>query len=115
MLTWRRCASRHWPPIRTAGFRPPHCFSWVASRGIPHPPPIPPARSPPRSSIEGQRPPAMELLIVRHAIAFERSATRWAADDERPLSPQGVERARQAAAGLKRGAERPARVLTSPL
>jgi phosphohistidine phosphatase len=57
----------------------------------------------------------MELLIVRHAIAFERSATRWADDDERPLSPQGVERARQAAAGLKRVAKRPARVLTSPL
>jgi len=57
----------------------------------------------------------MELIIVRHAIAFERSASRWPDDGERPLSPRGVQRARQAAAGLKVLAPRPARVLTSPL
>lgn len=57
----------------------------------------------------------MELLIVRHAIAFERNAGRWPDDDERPLSPRGLLRARQAAAGLKRIVPRPTRLLTSPL
>jgi phosphohistidine phosphatase len=57
----------------------------------------------------------MELLLVRHAIAFERDARRWPDDDERPLSPRGIERARQAAAGVKRFTRRPARVLVSPL
>jgi phosphohistidine phosphatase len=57
----------------------------------------------------------MELLIVRHAIAFERNPRRWPDDGDRPLSPRGVERARKAAAGLKRTAPRPLRVLVSPL
>jgi len=57
----------------------------------------------------------MELLIVRHAIAFERNARRWPDDGERPLSPRGLTRARRAAAGLQRLAVRPTRVLASPL
>jgi phosphohistidine phosphatase len=57
----------------------------------------------------------MELLIVRHGIAFERNAKRWPDDRERPLSPRGVLRTRQAAAGLRRLVPRPGRVLTSPL
>jgi phosphohistidine phosphatase len=57
----------------------------------------------------------MELLIVRHAIAYERNAKRWQDDAARPLSPRGVMRARRAAAGLKKLAVRPVRVLTSPL
>ncbi len=57
----------------------------------------------------------MELLIVRHAIAFERSAKRWPDDSARPLSPRGEMRARQAAAGLARLAPRPGCVLVSPL
>jgi phosphohistidine phosphatase len=57
----------------------------------------------------------MELLIVRHAIACERNALRWPDDSERPLSPRGIARARRAAAGLKRIAPRPGRILTSPL
>ena len=57
----------------------------------------------------------MELLIVRHAIAYERNAKRWPDDGDRPLSPRGVVRARRAAAGLKRLAVRPVRVLASPL
>jgi phosphohistidine phosphatase len=57
----------------------------------------------------------MDLLIVRHAIAFDRNPKRWPDDDERPLTPDGMLRARKAAAGLKRIAERPARVFTSPL
>jgi phosphohistidine phosphatase len=57
----------------------------------------------------------MELLIVRHAIACERDAKRWPDDVERPLSPRGLMRARQAAAGVKRLVPRPQRVLSSPL
>ena len=57
----------------------------------------------------------MELLIVRHAIAFERDAKRWPDDGARPLSARGVMRARGAAAGLKKLGLRPVRMLTSPL
>ncbi len=57
----------------------------------------------------------MELLIVRHAIAFERDPRRWPDDDERPLSPQGIARARKAAAGLRQLVRAPGRVLVSPL
>ena len=57
----------------------------------------------------------MELLIVRHGVAYARDAQRWQDDGERPLSPRGVTRGRRAAAGLKRLAPQPARVLTSPL
>jgi phosphohistidine phosphatase len=57
----------------------------------------------------------MELLIVRHAIAFEVDARRWPDDAERPLSPRGVARARQAAAGMKQLVRKPTRVLVSQL
>lgn len=57
----------------------------------------------------------MDLLIVRHAIAAERNPKRWPDDRARPLTPEGALRARRAAAGLKRIADRPARLLTSPL
>ena len=57
----------------------------------------------------------MDLLIVRHAIAFERNPKRWPDDGQRPLSPEGMLRARKAATGLKRIANRPVRVLTSGL
>jgi phosphohistidine phosphatase len=57
----------------------------------------------------------MELLVVRHAIAFDRDARRWPDDVERPLSARGMARARKAALGLKAITARPTRVLTSPL
>ena len=57
----------------------------------------------------------MDLLIVRHAIAFERDRHRWRDDGARPLSPAGIRRARKAAAGLKELSKAPDRVLTSPL
>jgi phosphohistidine phosphatase len=57
----------------------------------------------------------MELLIVRHAIAFERDQRHWRDDGARPLSPAGRRRARKAAAGLKEFSESPDRLLTSPL
>jgi phosphohistidine phosphatase len=57
----------------------------------------------------------MELLIIRHAIAFERNRRRWVDDGARPLSPPGIKRSRKAAAGLKELCEVPDRLLTSPL
>ena len=57
----------------------------------------------------------MELLIVRHAIAYERDHHRWRDDGARPLSPAGMKLARKAAAGLKAFSKAPDRVLTSPL
>ena len=57
----------------------------------------------------------MDLLIVRHAIAFERNPRRWRDDGERPLSPEGMVRARKAATGLRHITERPQCVLSSPL
>ncbi len=57
----------------------------------------------------------MELLLVRHAIAFERDPKHWRDDGERPLSPRGIARARKAAAGVKCLTKAPSRVLSSPL
>jgi phosphohistidine phosphatase len=57
----------------------------------------------------------MELLIIRHAIAFPRDRRRWADDAARPLSPLGIRRSRKAASGLKALCKVPDRLLTSPL
>jgi phosphohistidine phosphatase len=57
----------------------------------------------------------MDVLLVRHAIAFERNRQRWLEDAARPLSPAGIRRARKAAAGLKELLRPPDRVLASPL
>ncbi len=57
----------------------------------------------------------MDLLVIRHAIAFESDRRRWRDDGARPLSPAGMRRARKAAAGLKEFSMAPDRVLTSPL
>ncbi len=42
----------------------------------------------------------MDLYLVRHAIAFDRDPVTWHQDAERPLTPQGIDRFRQAARGL---------------
>jgi phosphohistidine phosphatase len=57
----------------------------------------------------------MDLLIVRHAIAFERDRRRWRDDGARPLTSVGIRRARKAAAGLKKFSKVPDSLLTSPL
>jgi phosphohistidine phosphatase len=57
----------------------------------------------------------MELLIVRHAVAFERDRRRWREDGARPLSPAGMKLSRKAAAGLKAFCDPPDELLTSPL
>lgn len=56
----------------------------------------------------------MELLIIRHAIAVDRGAPGMS-DDERPLTPEGAKKFREAARGLTRVAPRPAVIFTSPL
>jgi phosphohistidine phosphatase len=57
----------------------------------------------------------MELLIIRHASAFERDPDRWPDDAARPLSRSGIRRSHKAAAGLKELCPVPDRLLTSPL
>ncbi|HXY41004.1 MAG TPA: histidine phosphatase family protein [Vicinamibacteria bacterium] len=55
----------------------------------------------------------MRLLVVRHAIAVPRG-TPGIADEKRPLTPEGEERFKEAAAGIARLIERPDALLTSP-
>src|ERR1700758_583489 len=90
------------------------CRPRISPRPGPRPPGTRARPSCAPSSTDLRRLADMELLIVRHAIACERDAQRWPDDTERPLSPRGVLRARQAARGVKRLVPRPARVLTSP-
>jgi phosphohistidine phosphatase len=56
----------------------------------------------------------MRLLIIRHAIAVARG-TPDVPDAERPLTPEGEEKFREAARGLVRLVDRPDALLTSPL
>ena len=43
----------------------------------------------------------LQLIVVRHAIAFERDRGRWPEDALRPLTPAGKRRFRKAAQGLR--------------
>jgi phosphohistidine phosphatase len=56
-----------------------------------------------------------DLLVVRHAIAFERDAARWPDDALRPLTPEGKRRFRRAARGIGRWFPEIDLHLTSPL
>jgi phosphohistidine phosphatase len=56
----------------------------------------------------------MQLLIIRHATAVERGAP-GIPDEERPLTPEGEAKFREAAKGLARLVDRPDALLTSPL
>ena len=55
----------------------------------------------------------MRLLIIRHAIAIPRG-TPGIPDAKRPLTPEGEEKFRAAAAGLAHLVDRPDALLTSP-
>jgi phosphohistidine phosphatase len=56
----------------------------------------------------------MQLLVVRHAIAFERE--EWDGDDaKRPLTDEGRKKMKQGAAGLKRSVEAIDVLASSPL
>lgn len=56
----------------------------------------------------------MDLLFVRHGLAWERDAERWADDRDRPLRPLGIRRMRAAARGLARVLPPPDALWTSP-
>jgi phosphohistidine phosphatase len=55
----------------------------------------------------------MQLLIIRHAIAVPRG-TPGIPDEERPLTPEGELKFREAAKGLAQLVDRPDALLTSP-
>ncbi len=55
----------------------------------------------------------MRLIVVRHAIAVPRG-TPGIPDEKRPLTPEGEQRCKEAAAGIARVFERPDALLTSP-
>jgi phosphohistidine phosphatase len=56
----------------------------------------------------------LEVIVVRHAIAFERNRRRWPDDELRPLRPAGKRRFRKAALGLRKWSPRVDAVLSSP-
>jgi phosphohistidine phosphatase len=56
----------------------------------------------------------MEVFLVRHAVAYERSRTRWPNDSLRPLTPAGKRKFRNAARGLAPLLPKSAVLLTSP-
>ena len=56
----------------------------------------------------------MRLVIIRHAVAVPRG-TPDMPDDERPLTPKGRRRFREAARGLAAVIKRPDALLSSPL
>jgi phosphohistidine phosphatase len=57
---------------------------------------------------------AARLYLVRHAIAAERGP-EWPDDTQRPLTPRGVARMREAVRGLRALGVRPQVIATSPL
>jgi phosphohistidine phosphatase len=56
-----------------------------------------------------------EIILVRHAIAYERDRTRWRDDRQRPLTPGGKQKFRKAAAGLAKWIPTVDCIFTSPL
>ncbi|MCC7508003.1 MAG: histidine phosphatase family protein [Planctomycetes bacterium] len=56
----------------------------------------------------------MKLILVRHAVAFERNAKRWPDDSQRPLTKRGAATFRKAAGGLVKLCPDVALCLTSP-
>src|SRR5439155_13416515 len=64
--------------------------------------------------VERQEGHLVELLLVRHAIAFNRDPDRWPHDGDRSLTPQGEARFRKAARGLKAILPSVELVLSSP-
>ena len=55
----------------------------------------------------------MQLLIIRHAIVVPRG-TPGIPDEDRPLTPEGEQKFREAAEGLAKLVDRPDALLTSP-
>ena len=57
----------------------------------------------------------MKVILFRHGIAVDREAPDCPPDDQRPLTPRGVRRTGDAAAGLARLDVDPDAILVSPL
>ena len=57
----------------------------------------------------------MQLLLVRHAIAYDISPLRWPRDTLRPLTARGMRRMQRAAKGFTWLTLAPQRVCVSPL
>ena len=55
----------------------------------------------------------MRLIIIRHATAVPHGTPGYA-DEDRPLTPEGEAKFREAARGLARAYDRPDALLTSP-
>lgn len=56
----------------------------------------------------------MHIILFRHGPAGVQDPARWPSDVDRPLTPRGIERTRQAAHGLARLVNEVAFILTSP-
>jgi phosphohistidine phosphatase len=55
----------------------------------------------------------LRLIIIRHAVAVPHGTAGFA-DEDRPLTPEGDAKFREAARGLARAFDRPDALLTSP-
>jgi phosphohistidine phosphatase len=56
----------------------------------------------------------MDVILFRHGPAGSPDTARWPSDADRPLTPKGIERTRDAARGLRRIAPTISLILTSP-
>ena len=56
----------------------------------------------------------MDLYLVRHGIAYEPDPAQWPDDKDRPLTPEGEKKFRQAARGLRELVPSVSAVLSSP-
>lgn len=57
----------------------------------------------------------MILYLLRHAIADDRDPQKYPDDDQRPLTPDGIDKMRTAADGIARVIDPPDLILSSPL
>lgn len=57
----------------------------------------------------------MQIYLMRHGIAVTGDSTNVSSDEERPLTPKGTKRTRQAVKGLTRLGPSIDKVLSSPL
>ena len=93
------CTGRSWrrsPQTSPCG----PCRRWPAAGGS-------------RPRIHDAEGPPMQLIIIRHAIAVPRG-TPGIPDEDRPLTPEGEQKFREAAKGLASLVGRPDALLTSP-
>ena len=57
----------------------------------------------------------MDIYLVRHGVAYDRDASRWPDDGQRPLTPEGIEKFRGVARALGGMEDRVGEVFCSPL